>query len=196
MEAEAARIARELHDIPGQLLASAYMEAHLGAHRVPEASSSFERITLLLGQVQSNLRRFAQELRPTVLDDLGLMPALRALGQTITSRGDLAVTVEGDTHGRLAPPVEVALYRAAEEALTNAVKNSGAAHAEVRVERRSNEVRCTVTDDGNGFPESDSQSSLGLAGVRQRIEPLGGSIRWGSIPSARGSVVVATVPLS
>ena len=196
MEANGKRIGREMHDIASQLLVSAYMELHLAAHASSGAAPYLSKVSALLDQVQSHLRRFAQELRPTALDDLGLMPALRALGQSIATRGSIAVTVEGDTKGRLAPPVEVALYRTAEEALSNVVKHAGAAHAEVWVERRPHEVRCTVTDDGVGFAEADSlRPRLGLIGLRERLEPLGGSIRWGSIPSSHGSIVMVTVPL-
>jgi len=196
MEANGKRIGREMHDIASQLLVSAYMELHLAAHASSGAAPYLSKTSALLDQVQSHLRRFAQELRPTALDDLGLMPALRALGQNIATRGSIAVTVEGDTKGRLAPPVEVALYRTAEEALSNVVKHAGAAHAEVLVERRQHEVRCTVTDDGVGFAEADSlRPHLSLIGLRERLEPLGGSIRWGSIPSSHGSMVMVTVPL-
>ena len=196
LEAHDKRIAREMHDTASQLLVSAYMELHLAAHASSGAAPYLAKATSMLDQVQSHLRRFAQELRPTVLDDLGLMPALRALGQNIAARG-VAVTIEGDTHGRLSPPVEVALYRTAEEALSNVVKHSGAAHAEVLVERRAHEVRCTVTDDGVGFSDSDSLLTppLGLIGLRERLRPLGGSVRWGAIPSSQGSMVIATVPL-
>lgn len=200
MEAHEKRIAREMHDTAGQLLVSAYMELHLAAHASSGAAPYLTKATALLDQVQSHLRRFAQELRPTALDDLGLMPALRVLGQAVAA-GGVTVTIEGDTKGRLAPPVEVALYRTAEEALSNVVKHSGAAHAEVLVERRPHEVRCTVTDDGVGFADADSlRPYLGLIGLRERLEPLGGSIRWGSIPSldgslAQGSMVIATVPI-
>ncbi len=195
-EAQEKRIAREMHDIAGQLLVSAYMELHLAAHASSAAAPYLHKATALLDLVQSHLRRFAQELRPTALDDLGLMPALRALGQRIATHGSIAVTIEGDTNGRLAPPVEVALYRTAEEALANVVKHSGAANAEVLVERRSDEVRCTVTDDGTGFGEADAlRPLLGLIGLRERLVPLGGTIHWGSIPHSHGALVVATVPL-
>jgi len=197
MEAQAKRIAREMHDTASQSLVSAYMELHLAAHASSEAAPFISKATSCLDQVQMQLRRLAQELRPTVLDDLGLMPALRALGQRLATPASIDIKIEGDTNGRLAPPVEVALYRTAEEALSNAVKHSGAAHVEILVERRAHEVRCTVTDDGVGFPEPDSlrSSGFGLIGLRERLEPLGGNIRWGSIPSANGSMVVATVPL-
>ncbi|HEU4928518.1 MAG TPA: ATP-binding protein, partial [Candidatus Krumholzibacteria bacterium] len=193
MEAQAKRVAREMHDTASQSLVSAYMELHLAAHASSEAAPYLSKATTCLDQVQMQLRRLAQELRPTVLDDLGLMPALRALSQRMAVPASIDVKIEGDTNGRLAPPVEVALYRTAEEALSNAVKHSGAAHVEILVERRAHEVRCTVTDDGVGFPEPDSvrSPSLGLIGLRERLQPLGGNIRWESIPSAHGSMVVA-----
>jgi len=197
LENETRRIAGEIHDVAGQLLIAVYMELHLAASASPESAPHIAKVTALLDQVQTHLRRFAHELRPAVLDDLGLMPALRALGESVSSRGQIAVSIEGDTNGRLAPPVEVALYRTVQEALSNATKHSGAARAEILVERSDQEVRCTVTDDGKGFTDAgeNGNSGLGLIGLRERVEPLGGSIRWGSIPGASGAVVVARIPL-
>jgi signal transduction histidine kinase len=199
LEQETRRIAHEIHDSAGQLLARVYFELHFLAEKAPpELVADVSRVTALLDQVQADLRRISHELRPTILDDLGLLPALRELGAGLASRSGVAVSVEGSTEGRLPPPVEVALYRTVQEALTNTVKHSRAARAEVRVERRGDDVHCTVTDDGVGFTPgaaSASTGGLGLVGLRERLAPLGGSIRWGTVPGDRGAVVTAIIPL-
>lgn len=199
LEGETRRIAHEIHDTASQLLVSVHLELQrLAAARPADAGPSLTQVTGLLDQVQSHLRRFAHELRPTMLDDLGLIPALQALGESVSSRTGIAVAVEGNTEGRLSPAVEIALYRTVQEALTNTAKHSRAATAEVRIERRGGEVRCTVTDDGVGFATGESappNRGLGLIGLRERLVPLGGSIRWGSPAQTRGAVIVATIPL-
>ena len=199
LEGVTRRIAHEIHDTAAQLLVSVYMELQQLADANPkDAGPCLARVTKLLDEVQSHLRRLAHELRPTILDDLGLLPALQALGQSVSSRTGIAVKVEGTTGGRLSPAIEIALYRTVQEALTNTTKHSGAESAEVCVERRRGEVRCTVTDDGVGFTASEpslASRGLGLIGLRERLAPLGGSIRWGSPPRAHGAVLVATIPL-
>jgi signal transduction histidine kinase len=168
----------------------------LGAAKPADAGPYLARVTTLLDEIQAHLRRFAHELRPTMLDDLGLMPALEALGQSVSSRSGIAVSIEGSTEGRLAPAVEIALYRTVQEALTNTTKHSGAARAEVSVERQRGEVRCTVTDDGVGFaPATSHNHGLGLIGLRERLASLGGSVRWGSIPGVGGAVLAVTIPV-
>jgi signal transduction histidine kinase len=199
LESETRRIAHEIHDTAGQVLASVYLGLEeLAASDPAHAAAALARVTALLDEVHAHLRRFAHELRPTILDDLGLLPALQALGQSVSSRTGIAVSVEGTTEGRLAPAIEIALYRTVQEALTNTARHSGAACAEVRVERRGREVTCTVTDDGVGFAVTDIDArngGLGLLGLRERLAPLGGNIRWGSVAQSRGAVLVASIPL-
>lgn len=199
LEGEARRIAHEIHDSAGQVLVPVHMELQRLAKSTPaEAATIVSRASALLDEAHAHLRRFAHELRPTILDDLGLIPALRALGDGVAARAGIAVRVEGSTEGRLPAPVEVALYRTVQEALTNTVKHARAARADVHVARRDNEIRCTVTDDGVGFPAPDHRTGgrgLGLIGLRERIAPLGGNVRWGSAPRAGGAVVTVTIPL-
>jgi signal transduction histidine kinase len=199
LEAETRRIAHEIHDCAGQLLVSVYMQLHqLSATAPAEVTSVLAHVSSLIDQVQGHLRRFAHELRPTILDDLGLVPALHALGQGVTSRAGITVSVEGSTDGRLPAPIEIALYRAVQEALTNTMKHARAARAEVRVARQVGEVRCTVTDDGIGFPTQESAGGnrgLGLAGLRERLAPLGGRVNWGSVPRGGGAFVTVVIPL-
>lgn len=200
LEQEIRRIAHEIHDSAGQLLASVGMELEQLRTSAPaELEPRFRHIETLLDCIQSDLRRLSHELRPTILDDLGLLPALRALGEGVSGRSGLVVTVEGSSGGRLPPPIETALYRTAQEALTNVAKHARATRADARVERSAAAVRLTVTDDGVGFgqalPTPGGPSGLGLIGLRERIAPLGGTVRWGSIAHAHGTFLVVSIPL-
>ena len=199
LEQETRRIAHELHDCAGQILSAAYLEMHrLATTAPPDMASGVVNAIALLDQAHADLRRLSHELRPTILDDLGLVPALKALGEGLSQRSGLAVSIEGSTGGRLPAPVEIALYRTVQEALTNASKHARAAHAEIRVERGNREIRCVVTDDGVGLQEEiapETSRGLGMLGLRERLAPLGGSIRWGSVPGAGGTMVAAVIPL-
>jgi signal transduction histidine kinase len=199
LEQETRRIAHEIHDSAGQLLASVYMELQQLSSNAPRyLKPGLAHTASLLDRIHADLRRFSHELRPTVLDDLGLIPALRELGDGIMKRTGLVVRVEASAVDRLPSPVEVALYRTVQEALVNTTKHAGAGRVDVRVELRAREVCCTVTDDGAGFatqPARGRKRGLGLVGLRERLAPLGGSVRWGTAPGAGGAVVTATIPL-
>src|SRR5439155_1515163 len=113
--------------------------------------SRLEEVRDLLDRIEGELRRLSHELRPTMLDDLGLVPALQFLAEGVAKRTGLSVEVRGSTHGRLPPAVETALYRIAQEALTNAVRHAHPAHVKIQVQREARAVRCSVADDGVGF---------------------------------------------
>ncbi len=141
----------------------------------------------------------AHELRPVILDDLGLVPSLRFLGQGVAQRSGLAVRVMGSTGGRLAPAVETALYRAAQEALSNVARHARASSATIEVSRTEREVVCRIRDDGWGFdPEAAAangkREGFGLDGIRERIAPLGGALDVCSRPG-RGTEVLVRVPV-
>lgn len=122
-EAEARRIAHELHDEAGQLLAALHITLDDLAVQVPAHDTSFRTLRAVLDRVEAQLRRLARELRPTILDDLGLAPALEWLAQGLGERRDVTVTIHAPEH-RLAPEIETALYRIVQEALTNAVRHA------------------------------------------------------------------------
>jgi signal transduction histidine kinase len=201
LEQQAKRIAREVHDSAGQLMASAHIELDQAAATAPaELAPRFRRIKTLLDRVESDVRRLSHELRPTILDDLGIVPALRFLGEGVSSRTGLAVSVAGSSGGRLPPPVETVLYRVAQEALTNVGKHARASRVEVRVERSDREVLCEVCDDGVGFDSAKVLAGrgvrgLGLIGMRERLAPLGGTIRYETTGHDRGTRLVVTIPL-
>ena len=193
-------VARELHDQAGQLVATLHVALEgLRPRLVPGGGEHLERAFGLLRQVEDEIRRLAHELRPVILDDLGLMPALRLLGDGMARRWGVAVTIEGSTRGRLPPEVETALYRVAQEALANVGRHSRACGASVELERTDREVVCRIRDDGQGFEPAvvlarGRRRGIGLEGIRERITRLGGALEIRSRP-ARGTDLVMRIPL-
>jgi len=194
------RIARELHDQAGQLLATVFLSLDgLRAHLAPEGAESLARVKGLLHAVEDEIRRVAHELRPVVLDDLGLLPALRFLAEGVAARSGLSVIVTGSTGGRLPARIETELYRATQEALSNVVRHSHATRALIEVRRTSREIRCKVRDDGRGFdpaapPAAEDPGGMGLRGIRERLAPLGGAMELFSRPR-EGTEVRIRIPL-
>ena len=142
-----------------------------------------------------SVRRFARNLRPSVLDDLGLLPALEWLaGQAQT---DTRLEVSGPER-RLAPAVELTVFRLVQEALANVDKHAGARSAAIRVAYAPDGVRVTVRDDGQGFTPDQAQARaqaghLGLIGLRERVALAGGELEVDSEPG-RGTAVVFALP--
>jgi two-component system sensor histidine kinase NreB len=142
----------------------------------------------------------AQDLRPSVLDDLGLVPALRTLARQ-GAGPEVRLQVEG-LHGRLPLPIETALYRIAQEALINAVKYARADHIDIRLEAHDGTgVRLSVRDDGVGFdprrlpPTAEAgRAGLGLFGMRERATLLHGTLEVHSQP-AKGTEIIVQLPL-
>src|SRR2546422_942292 len=151
LEEEARRIAHALHDEAGQLLVSVYLALDtLAAELQPDARKRLIEIRALLEQVEAQLRRLAHELRPTILDDLGLKPAIEFLADGISARTGLSVVVRGSVGGRLPSPIETAIYRIVQEGLTNVTKHAQASQAVVLLGRRTEAVVCSVVDNGRG----------------------------------------------
>jgi signal transduction histidine kinase len=144
-----------------------------------------------------HLRRLAHELRPTILDDLGLRPALEFLAEGFASRAGIKVIVRGTCEGRLPAQIENAVYRIVQEALTNAARHARATAVTVELEQAAHRLVCSVRDDGVGF---DSEAllgrgarGLGLLGMRERLTPFGGTLQIHSAPG-QGTEVRVTVP--
>ncbi|HEY2990782.1 MAG TPA: ATP-binding protein [Candidatus Binatia bacterium] len=200
LEEEAKRIAHAIHDEAGQFLACVHIAIEEIARDLPPHSrKQLEEVRGLLDKVEGQLRRLSHELRPTILDDLGLLPALEFLAGGVSKRAGLPIHVEGRRDGRLPATVEIALYRAVQEALNNATKHAQATRASVRVQRESGAVRCVIKDNGVGFDvsskmERKGQRGLGLMGIRERVAVLGGTVQINSAPG-RGTEMVITVPL-
>jgi len=199
-EAERRRVARELHDETGQLLSSLMLGLRLLEREAsnPEAVIGHAReLKHLAETVQEGLHRLASDLRPAALDHVGLVPALGQLAAKFSGRGEPMIRLEalGFEGVRLSPDVDIALYRIAQEALTNVVRHSGARAVSVVLERRDKGIILVVEDDGHGFDlEAASRSSrLGLPGIRERAEMLGGTLLVES-SSRSGTTLVVEIP--
>lgn len=199
LEDETKRIAHLLHDNATQLLAAVHIA--LADMLQDPPSKLAERVQEIRGhltEIESQLRRLSHELRPTILDDLGLMPALEFLATGIGKRSGLAIGVNGSTEGRLPTAVETALYRAVQEALINTAKHAQAKRALVHVSREPHMIHCAVRDNGVGFDPVEVQTrtgrGLGLTAIRERLSALGGSLQIHS-SSQTGTELLITVPL-
>jgi signal transduction histidine kinase len=197
LEAELKRIAHAIHDEAGQLLASVHIAiADIASDLPPETRARFGEVERLLKQIEVELRNLSHELRPTVLDNLGLVPALEFLADNVSKRTGLAVSVEGQTKRRLPAAVETALYRIVQEALNNAVKHAEAQSVKIELQCTPSRVACSVRDDGRGMESSNRNGvqGLGLIGIRERLNALGGSLRVVAEPR-RGTTLFADIPL-
>jgi signal transduction histidine kinase len=197
-ELERRRLARELHDETGQALTSIL----LGLKRVEEAKTKEDARAAaaeLRGEIVKTLqsvRRLAVELRPKALDDFGLVPALERLADAFSGDSGIAIDVQANLdEARLPAEVETALYRIAQEALTNVAKHAGAGHVSVVVTRRDGAVTVVVEDDGRGFGATGGDGDgLGLVGMKERVGLLGGRLAIESTEGS-GTTIVAEVPL-
>jgi signal transduction histidine kinase len=199
-EEERRRIARELHDEAGQALTS--LRVSLGllereAHQPEAVRARVAELKRLTEEIMENLHRLAIDLRPAILDHLGLVAALRQYIEACRRRYGLDIQLEtiGLGEGRLSPRVEIALYRILQEALTNVVRHAQATRVDVLLERRGDRIIAVVEDNGIGFdPERAMRNGhLGLFGIRERVEQLGGTLILESAPGS-GTTLVVEVP--
>ncbi len=200
LEEEIKRIAHALHDEAGQLLASVHiLLADIARELPPGSSRRLDEVRGLLNKVEEQLRHLSHELRPTILDDLGLRPALEFLADGVSKRTGLRISVDGAPATRLATATETALYRIVQEALTNVTKHARAARVEITLVPEGRVLRCSIRDDGVGFgvPTRLVQRGargLGLLGIQERLNAVGGTLDIVSTPG-RGTALVITVPV-
>lgn len=182
-ERERKHLSRELHDETAQVLAAINMQLGLLREAVaPELTPRLDRARELLGAGIRSIRSVTEDLRPPLLDDLGLVPALRGLVDEFTERSRLKVEFHAPTRApELAPEAEVALFRALQEGLANAARHAEAASITVDLYVEGEEAHLRVTDDGKGMSNGagsvggDGEGS-GLTGMRERIAALGGRV--------------------
>jgi len=200
LEQEIQRIAHSLHDEAGQLLIAAQLAiSGLACDVAPGLQSRLQEITTILEQAEQQLRRLSHELRPMILDDLGLIPAVHFLAEGIAQRGKLSIQVEGEPDARFAPSIETALYRIVQEALNNVHRHAQAKNVKIQFSRDGRNLRCLIQDDGKGFDMAarltlKGQKGLGLIGMRERLNALGGTLQVNSEP-AGGTSLFVTIPL-
>lgn len=207
-EEERKRVSREIHDGPAQMLANVMMRSELieRIFRDRGTEDGFQEIRNLRQNVRNALyevRRIIYDLRPMALDDLGLIPTLRKyLYTTEEYNGKVKIHFQciGDTENqRLAPQFEVALFRLAQEAVTNALKHSESEEITVKVEVTADFVVLIIKDNGKGFDIKDAKQkknkSFGLLGMKERVDLLEGTITIDS-KIGLGTFIMIKVPLS
>ena len=181
---ERRRIARVLHDELGQTLAAVKLELAAG--------EDVTRVQGLIDRAISQTRDLAHSLRPPLLDDLGLGPSLRRLGRMVEEAGNVDVRVRVEITERLPQEHEGLLFSAAQEALRNIEAHAQARHVEIAVEQREGAIVLVVTDDGIGFDHA-AVPGLGLRGIRERVEGIGGRMSVFSRPG-EGTRLEVEVP--
>jgi signal transduction histidine kinase len=205
-EEERERISRELHDDICQRLSGMKFRVEVLAGDAEPANKRMVKglrdINRELDRAITEVQRISSNLRPSVLDDFGLVTALRMLCKDFEKLHAVRTSFrEADAPpGPVDTNIEIALYRVAQEALSNTAKHSHAGTAAVHLERRDNSIQLTVSDDGTGFQETDAARArgeghgMGLMSMRERSELLGGTFRIESAPG-KGTTVTVTLPL-
>ena len=203
-EEERRRIARELHDQMGQNLTV----LNLGLKSLHDAApKKFQDVVLplqeLAAQTARDLHRVALELRPSTLDDLGLVKAIRNLVQTWSAQWTIDVDVECSQYAStdVSKEAETALYRIIQEALNNVAKHSRAKRVSIILQGTAGRAQAIIEDDGRGFDTTkprrpaDQEGGLGLSGIQERLNVLGGSLNIESAPG-RGTTLIVRMPVS
>ena len=203
-EDERLRISRQMHDGPAQTMTNLVLRAEI-CERLLDIDVARARAelaglkTMVNGTLQAT-RSFIFDLRPMILDDLGLEPTLRGYIRQFAEKHKIEVNLAVlGLKGRLPQPVEVAVYRIVQEALNNVAKHAHATHAQVNIEMEEDGLLVTIEDDGSGFnvdelaDGSDRSKALGIAAMRQRADMLGGQIVLESLVG-RGTKVTAGIP--
>ncbi len=200
-EDERKRIARELHDSTGQSLTSMMvgLKALMDAHPIPAMQQRVEELRAIAGQTLDDVHQLSLQLRPSVLDDLGLPEALRRHVADCRQRYHLEIdlALQGLDGVRLPAEMETALYRITQEALTNIVRHAQASTASVFIERKTTGVLAIIEDDGLGFEQSEidwHDGHLGLYGIRERVELLSGELVI-ETASGQGTSLFIEMPL-
>ncbi|MCO6382226.1 cache domain-containing protein [Oceanicola sp. 502str15] len=201
-EEERGRVARELHDSISQLLVGIRYALELAKRRLstgdPNAVESVEKGIVGLNGAIQEVRRISRDLRPGLLDDLGLGPAIQALTESFAARTGIAVEFETVVfRNRLDQEAKIALYRIAQEALTNIERHAGASRVTVNLRGHRRGALMRIEDDGIGLSEvagAPESPGMGLRNMAERIEQLDGTLRVMS--SRSGTLIEAEIPLS
>ncbi|MDP2917303.1 MAG: histidine kinase [Dehalococcoidia bacterium] len=202
-ESERKRIARELHDETSQSLTSLMvgLKSIEDVSSVSQAKEKATELRALAAQTLNEVHNLAVELRPSLLDDLGLASAIQRYAEEYSAKMNINIDshVSGLSEQRLPPEIEVAVYRIIQEALTNIAKYAGAKNVSIVLRRRDSSLVAIVEDDGKGFDVNETMFSsdgkqLGLFGMYERASLIGGKLSIESYPGS-GTTVFLEVPL-
>jgi signal transduction histidine kinase len=197
-ETERRAIARELHDEIGQLLTGLRLTLEMSTPlMMGEAQENLQHAQLLVHDIMARMRNLSLDLRPTMLDDLGVLPALLWHFERFTAQTNVQVDFKhaGLDGRRFAPAVETAAFRMVQEALTNVARHAGVQQVTVRSWSDPETLRVMIEDHGAGFaPQAIPATSHGLVGMRERVIALGGQLTIDSAPGA-GTCLMAELPL-
>lgn len=201
-EEERRRLSRELHDETAQVFSAVKMQ--LGALRsalVPPQAARLDRALELVDEGIRSIRSVTNDLRPSLLDDLGLLPALRSLVNECAERSDLTIRLDAPASlPALSKDAELAIFRALQEGLSNVMRHAGAGSVSVRIAADERGVHLILQDDGRGLPADASperferEGHMGLAGMRERIGALGGTVGIEGAPG-RGARLDIRLPI-
>jgi two-component system sensor histidine kinase/response regulator len=203
---ERRRLARELHDSTGQMLAALGMNLSLAmecADTSPNSKKSIKESLSIIHDLSDEVRTMAQLLHPPLLDEIGLASALRLYVERFAERSKIKVTLTvPDDFGRLPREIEIATFRIVQECLTNIHRHSRSPVARICVARSDGAVRVRVEDEGKGIaPEKRSalelgaEAGVGIGGMRERVRQFGGILEIGSSVNGRGTAVTARLPV-
>jgi signal transduction histidine kinase len=200
-EEERRRLSRELHDETAQVFSAVKMQLEgLRPSVLPAHAPRLDRLLQLVDTGIASIRNVTNDLRPSMLDDLGLVPALRSLVHEVSERAGLRVHFDPPAEVPPLPPeTELALFRALQEALSNVVRHAGARTVQVTLAVQPSGLELHVRDDGRGLPVDvrgqvrPDAGRMGLTGMRERMHAVGGTVRLRNADP--GAEVVVTVPL-
>ena len=201
-EEERARISRELHDEVAQVLTALSLDLGTMKTLLPKGSKVepvLLRLQNLAKRLSHGMHDMVRSLRPALLDELGLEPALRSLAEREWSPRGISVRIEVEgTRARLEGPIETTIFRVAQEAITNVQRHAKAKSAEIKISYAEEAITLAVSDDGVGFDPgrgTASSKGLGLAGMRERVESLGGRLSISSLPGS-GTRLEIRIPIA
>jgi two-component system sensor histidine kinase UhpB len=209
-EDERRRISLELHDEAGQNLTALLIHEEVlnqtlqelmsttrDISRYQQVDEELRQLIALTQHTLENIRVLAQQLRPSVLDDLGLLAAFRWLVEDSQQRLNLMVSLTLDEQEalfrQLPPAYETALFRVAQESLTNIARHARAGQATITLRRQQEKISLTIRDNGRGYVAATFHPGTGILGMRERATMLGGSLKITSLPE-KGTIVRATLP--
>lgn len=202
-EEERRRLARELHDQTSQALSIMLVGIDTGLKEMPPSIAEGHRQLQFLKKVATQtleeLRALSRNLHPTVLDDLGLLPAVRWYARNTLEKAGVGVEIKASgLDDRLPPEIETAIFRIAQESLSNVLRHADAKHVSVRLSREDSRIFLEVRDDGKGFDVEGIRSSrtrnLGIVGMEERATLLGGRFEITS-EEGKGTKVSVEIPL-